>query len=63
MIASNMATFAVKIILVVALFESYFLMLYFLSSQFLNKVSHLVNELSLLLSRSPTYSFLLLMEE
>ncbi len=45
------------------LMEGYFLMEYFLSSTFLNKVSCIVDELSLLLSRSPTYSYLLLIQK
>ena len=63
MIASNFAGFAMKLMLVVGLFEGYFLLLYFLSTDFLDKVSHLVDELSLLLSRAPAHSFLLLMEK
>ena len=52
-----------KFIFLILIMEGYFIMSYFLSSTFLDRVSSLTTELNSLLSRLPTHSLLLLTEK
>lgn len=52
-----------KVLFLILIMESYFMMNYFLSTTFLNQVSSLTDELFQLISRLPMHSLLLLSEE
>ncbi len=59
----NLGIVLFKFIFLILIMEGYFIMCYFLSSTFLNRVSSLTDELNQLICRLPTHSFLLLIEK
>ena len=59
----NLGIVLFKFIFLILIMEGYFVMSYFLSSTFLDRVSSLTQELNQLISRLPTHSFLLLIEK
>ncbi len=59
----NLGIVMFKFIFLILIMEGYFIMSYFLSSTFLDRVSSLTDELNQLIGRLPTHSFLLLIEK
>jgi len=59
----NLGIVLFKFIFLILIMEGYFVMNYFLSSTFLDRVSSLTEELNQLISRLPTHSFLLLIQK
>ena len=62
-LSSNIGKLMFKFIFLIALMEGYFIMMYFFSSTFLDRVSKLTQELKLLITRLPKHSFLLLIQK
>eukprot|EP01022_Parablepharisma_sp_SALTPOND_P019506 TRINITY_DN333_c0_g1_i1.p1 TRINITY_DN333_c0_g1~~TRINITY_DN333_c0_g1_i1.p1 ORF type:complete len:1482 (-),score=192.52 TRINITY_DN333_c0_g1_i1:2885-7330(-) len=62
-IAGNFTALIFKILFFVTIIELFFALSYYFSYVFLEKVSRLVYELQLLISRAPAHSFLLLMQK
>ena len=59
----NLGIVMFKFIFLILIMEGYFILNYFLSSTFLDRVSSLTDELNQLISRLPMHSFLLLIEK
>ena len=60
---TNFGSTLLKFLLFICIIEGYFLVMYLLSYKFLNEVQDLINELKLVISRPPTLSFLLLIQQ
>ena len=60
---TNVFSILLRFFVIIAMIEGYYLANYFLSAGFLNEVSELTSELTLLFSRRPTHSFLLLIQQ
>jgi hypothetical protein len=60
---SNFISITFRFLLLILLIETFFLYTYLISKSFLENVSSLTSELSLLISRQPMLAFLLLMEK
>lgn len=60
---NNIMSTIVKFIVFITIVEGYYLANYLLSQKFLNEVKSLAQELKLLISRQPTHSFLLLIQQ